>query len=78
MTKRNERTSPRVVKIAANVLEIARRHPKGEVVMKFPMPDGEHRFMEISWRDLVALAASCLTQAPDKPKRAVAKRSRAK
>jgi len=72
MTKRNERTSPRVVKVAAKVLAMRPYALKmesdgGQKIYGF-MLDTE------DWNQIRALAASCLTQAADKPKRAPAKR----
>lgn len=72
MTKRNERTSARVAKIAANVLA----SPCGGDAIAAWVHGAPPR--PIYWRDVRALAASCLTQSPDKPKRAPAKRSPAK
>lgn len=62
---RNERTSPRVAKLAARILALK---PYFEV---FPVSHKTGRGMDlwvINWSDLRALAGSCLTQAPDKPK----------
>lgn len=51
---RNERTSKRVAKIAGEILAIAKSKT------------GWYRFDEKSMQKLRALAASCLTQAPDR------------
>lgn len=65
MTKRNERTSPRLAKSAAKYLAMT--------ASQFDM-----HMMTISTatlrRDIRALAASCLTQTADKPKRKPARR----
>lgn len=55
---KNERTSARVAKIA------------GKIVAHKGL-DRDYVFPEIGlkWSELRALAASCLTQAPDKPKK---------
>ena len=62
---RNEQTSPRVAKIAAKVLAMQNdlnlelyEHPHGQGPV----------ITSLKWRDIRALAASCLTQAADKPK----------
>lgn len=70
MTKRNERTSPRVAKIAAKVLAVKRGLP-------FTGMTGGGKII-ITWEEFRAIAASCLAQSADKPKRAPAKRSPAK
>ncbi|HQS15009.1 hypothetical protein [Reyranella sp.] len=71
MTKRNERTSPRVVKVAAKVLAM-----QNDLNLElYEHPHGHGPVMtSLKWRDIRALAASCLTQTADKPKRAAAKR----
>jgi len=70
MTKRNERTSARVAKIAAKVLAVKTKTPATD--LGIVAHDGSG--IVIRWSDIRALAASCLTQVADAPKRAVAKR----
>ena len=74
MTKRNEKTSPRVAKIAAKVLAVRTKTPAKD--LGIVAHDGSG--VVIRWSDIRALAASCLTQAADKPKRKAVKRSRTK
>ena len=68
---RNERTSPRVARIAAKVL--AMQNDLSLELYEHPHDQGPV-MTSLKWRDIRALAASCLTQAADKPKRAAAKR----
>lgn len=75
MTKRNERTSPRVAKIAAKVLAMENA---GDLELYEHIGGRVAKRTGLYWRDIRALAASCLTQAADKPKRAPARRSPAK
>lgn len=83
MTKRNERTSRRVAKIAAAILAKKIPRPASQsMILVGPMTcAGTHTITftlkggkRIRWSDIRALAASCLTHAADKPKRAPAKR----
>lgn len=70
--KRNEHTSARVAKIAAKVLAIDVENPDDVGVTVV----GGGKKIWIGWRDIRALAASCLTQtSPIKktPKRRKAK-----
>ena len=70
---RNERTSKRIAKIAARILGSSHR---GEVMI-YPKDNDTCAFMP--WRDFRTLAASALTQAPDrKPKRASKPKRRAR
>jgi len=62
--KRGEQTSPEVATIAAKVLAIDVTGPEPGIVLV-----GGGKKIWIGWRDIRALAASCLTQAADKPKR---------
>ncbi len=57
---RNEKTSPRVARIAARVMKLTKSNDLFAYCAKYPM-DAE--------RWLKTLAASCLTQAPPKRKR---------
>lgn len=76
----NERTSKRVAHIAARVLAARVLVLRAKQSAMFPnyvlvglAPDD--LFMPKKWwGDIRALAASCLTQSPDKPKRKPAKR----
>jgi len=63
--KRNEETSARVAKIAAKVLAMV----NSSTLELYHHPDGKPVKTDLKWRDIRALAASCLTQSPDKPKR---------
>ncbi len=61
---KNERTSKRVAAIAGKILAV--KAIRGEWVWLYD--DGVAKM--IPWRDIRALAASCLNQTPDKPKKA--------
>lgn len=58
---KNEHTSVRVAKIAAKVLADKYERAQDRVNLAGPLV--------LYWRDIRALAASALTQAPDKPPR---------
>jgi hypothetical protein len=64
MKPRNERTSKRIAAIAAKVMRIT---DKKSQRIRFSAASGLELVLTVG--DLKALAASCLTQAPDKPKR---------
>ena len=66
---RNEKTSKHVATIAADVMNI--QAMGGDVVLFYSDTlDRPHLdFIPMKWQDIRTLAASCLTQAPDKPKR---------
>jgi hypothetical protein len=59
---KNERTSKRVARIAGKVM--ARRGIASKELMIFN--DDAYECLNITWSDVRALAASCLTQAADK------------
>lgn len=61
MTK-NERTSLRIVKLAARIF--AGELYSGNIVITFRSQRGS--LFEVTGKDVRALAASCLTQAPDR------------
>lgn len=63
MTERNERTGPSVASIAGHVLSDARRH-NGLVEVVLTCGDGSRIVMPA--HHLLRLAASALTQAPDR------------
>lgn len=66
MKKRNERTSARIAKIAGKVL---RRRFEFRATKRLSVrAEGGHSEFGVSWGDICSLAASALTQAPDKPK----------
>lgn len=63
---KNERTSARVARIAAKVLRIKTYRASEPVAVEYI--DGRDKF--VTWGDVRALAASCLTQtAPKKAKK---------
>jgi hypothetical protein len=68
MTRRDERTSARVARIAARVLAckpdcaVAPLSPDD-----FGFIDADSKWHQFKWSDIRALAASALTQAPSKP-----------
>lgn len=62
---RNERTSPRVARIAAKVMA---ERCGGDVIVAWLATHGTGvRNTPLYWRDIRALAASCLTQTAAKP-----------
>jgi hypothetical protein len=62
---RNEKTSKRVAKIAGKVLAL-----KGVASWYVTVcNEDRHSAVGLTWRDIRALAASCLTQAADKKKK---------
>jgi len=61
MKKRNERTSARVARIAAKILAV-----KGGGNSLLCTAFADDIAFDIRWRDIRALAASALTQAPDR------------
>ena len=68
----NERTLARVARIAAGILAL--KKPEAECCVWI---EGS-KAVWIKWSDIRALAASCLNQAPDKPKRTVKRKPRPK
>ena len=68
--KRNERTSNRVARIAGKILAIkaVETHATLWGVEKTEFGD-ENGLVWIKWSDIRAIAASCLTQTRNKPKR---------
>lgn len=67
---RTEKTSPRVARIAARILAIRSYKKSQQISLNLDTPYGPGTsFPAITWGDLCALAGSCLTQTPDKPKR---------
>lgn len=62
----NERTSKRVAKIAGRVLAIK---TIDTYTVLWGEEDGYPHNIAFPWKDIRALAASCLTQTPDKPKK---------
>lgn len=75
MAKRNEKTSPRVAAIAGRILAIKTEDPtfRDNVWNILDVTTGA--IVVVKWRDIRTLAASALTQAPDK-KRAKKKTTR--
>lgn len=67
MTPKNERTSTRVSAIAGRVLRAARKHSAKRPVCVIGEEIGVRNLCSIG--ELKALAASCLTQAPEKKPR---------
>lgn len=68
MTKRNERTSPRVVKVAAKVFAVKDVDPRSMLwVIGGRLGPGPHP-IGITMGNVQTLAGSCMTQAADKPK----------
>lgn len=68
MTKRNEQTSERIAKTASEIMKFKPMNP----IIAIGGADGwVHHFR---WKDIVAVAASCLTQAPDRKKPTRSKR----
>lgn len=65
MTKRNERTSARVARIAGRVLSGTR-----DDCNCWMGKSASGKAVWVKYSDIRALAASCLTQAEDRPKRA--------
>ncbi len=63
---RNEKTSKRVAGIAGKVMAV--KAPVGEEVLIFDKR--LDRIVAVRWSDIRSLAASALTQAADKPKKA--------
>jgi hypothetical protein len=63
MTNRNERTSKRVAKIAGLILSM--KWPRSARVMTY-LPKRTSKVVHITFGDIRALAASALTQAPNK------------
>lgn len=69
MKKRDERTSARVAKIAGRVLALTIDPASFGSIGNdgsFGWIDGNRKWHEFKWSDIRALAASCLTQAPDR------------
>jgi len=62
---KNERTSARVARIAAKVMVSCRGIPSNRILVYERKAKDD-----ITWGHLRALAASCLTQTADKPKKA--------
>lgn len=67
---RNEKTSPRVAAIAARILAIKTEDPtfRDNVWNILNVKTG--KIVRVKWTDVRSLAASALTQADDKPKKA--------
>jgi hypothetical protein len=72
MTKRNEHTTARVAKIAAKVL--AMKYRDSLALYNYPEEGQSALPSGLYWGDIRALAASCLTQTLDKPKRKIGRR----
>lgn len=64
---RNEKTSARVARIAAKVLNVATKEGYMEICFNHPAYGQCRVHSTVNWRDIRALAASALTQAPDSP-----------
>lgn len=67
----SEKTSARVTRIAAKVMNCPRARPPKYLVLYQTgrIRNGRDETKTITWADVKALAASALTQAADKPKR---------